>query len=62
VTVKLDGASVDLTADAVLVAMGRSVNVEDLWLEAAGVDSNGRASRWMHGCAPAKNIFLPPGT
>jgi pyruvate/2-oxoglutarate dehydrogenase complex dihydrolipoamide dehydrogenase (E3) component len=27
-----------LTADAVLVAMGRSVNVEDLWLDAAGVE------------------------
>jgi pyruvate/2-oxoglutarate dehydrogenase complex dihydrolipoamide dehydrogenase (E3) component len=39
VTVKLDGgSSIDLTADAVLVAMGRSVNVEDLWLDAAGVD------------------------
>jgi pyruvate/2-oxoglutarate dehydrogenase complex dihydrolipoamide dehydrogenase (E3) component len=32
-----DGASVALTADAVLVAMGREVNVKDLWLDAAGV-------------------------
>ncbi|MFO7715568.1 dihydrolipoyl dehydrogenase family protein [Desulfosarcina sp.] len=32
-----DGASVNLTADVVLVAMGRSANVQDLWLDAAGV-------------------------
>ncbi len=32
-----DGASVTLTADTVLVAMGRSVNVKDLRLDAAGV-------------------------
>jgi pyruvate/2-oxoglutarate dehydrogenase complex dihydrolipoamide dehydrogenase (E3) component len=32
-----DGASVALTADTVLVAMGRQVNVKDLWLDAAGV-------------------------
>ncbi len=32
-----DGASVALTADTVLVAMGREVNVKDLWLDAAGV-------------------------
>jgi pyruvate/2-oxoglutarate dehydrogenase complex dihydrolipoamide dehydrogenase (E3) component len=32
-----DGASVTLSADAVLVAMGRSANVEDLRLDAAGV-------------------------
>jgi pyruvate/2-oxoglutarate dehydrogenase complex dihydrolipoamide dehydrogenase (E3) component len=32
-----DGASVALTADAILVAMGREVNVKDLWLDAAGV-------------------------
>jgi pyruvate/2-oxoglutarate dehydrogenase complex dihydrolipoamide dehydrogenase (E3) component len=57
-----DGASVVLTADAVLVALGRSVNVEDLWLDAAGVDSTERASRWMHGCAPVGNIFLLPVT
>ncbi len=39
VTVKLeDGASADLKADAVLVAMGRAVNIEGLWLEAAGVE------------------------
>lgn len=31
------GASVSLTADAILVAMGRAVNVRDLGLEAAGV-------------------------
>jgi pyruvate/2-oxoglutarate dehydrogenase complex dihydrolipoamide dehydrogenase (E3) component len=31
------GASVSLSADTVLVAMGRSVNVQDLWLDAAGV-------------------------
>ncbi|MCB2147460.1 MAG: FAD-dependent oxidoreductase [Deltaproteobacteria bacterium] len=33
-----DGASVALTADTVLVAMGRAVNVNDLWLDAAGVE------------------------
>ena len=32
-----DGASVVLTADTVLVAMGRSVNVDSLWLASAGV-------------------------
>ena len=32
-----DGAAVVLTADAVLVALGRSINVKDLWLDAAGV-------------------------
>ena len=32
-----DGSSVSLTADAVLVAMGRAVNVQDLNLDAAGV-------------------------
>ena len=38
VTLRLgDGASITLAADAVLVAMGRSVNVHDLWLDAAGV-------------------------
>lgn len=38
VTLKLgDGASMTLTTDAVLVAMGRAVNVNDLWLDAAGV-------------------------
>ena len=38
VSLKLgDGASVALTADTVLVAMGREVNVNDLWLDAAGV-------------------------
>ncbi|MBC2712170.1 MAG: FAD-dependent oxidoreductase [Desulfosarcina sp.] len=38
VSVKLrDGVSVDLKTDAVLVAMGRAVNVKDLWLDAAGV-------------------------
>ncbi len=35
-----DGAPVVLTADAVLVALGRSINVEDLWLDAAGVAFN----------------------
>ncbi len=39
VTLRLgDGASVTLTADTVLVAMGRAVNVKDLWLDAAGVE------------------------
>jgi pyruvate/2-oxoglutarate dehydrogenase complex dihydrolipoamide dehydrogenase (E3) component len=33
-----NGASVALTADTVLVAMGRSVNVDSLWLASAGVD------------------------
>ena len=38
VTLRLrDGASVALTGDTVLVAMGRAVNVKDLWLDAAGV-------------------------
>lgn len=32
------GTSVVLTADTVLVAMGRAVNVDSLWLESAGVD------------------------
>jgi pyruvate/2-oxoglutarate dehydrogenase complex dihydrolipoamide dehydrogenase (E3) component len=32
-----DKASVRLTADTVLVATGRNVNVKDLWLDAAGV-------------------------
>jgi len=32
-----EGSTVSLTADAVLVAMGRAVNVQDLDLEAAGV-------------------------
>ena len=39
VTLRLgDGASVTLTADTVLVSMGRAVNVQDLWLDAAGVE------------------------
>jgi pyruvate/2-oxoglutarate dehydrogenase complex dihydrolipoamide dehydrogenase (E3) component len=39
VTLRLgDGTSVTLTATTVLVAMGRAVNVKDLWLDAAGVD------------------------
>ena len=38
VTLRLgDGASITLAAEAVLVAMGRAVNVKDLWLDAAGV-------------------------
>ena len=32
-----DGAAVALTADTVLVAMGRVANVNELWLDAAGV-------------------------
>ena len=39
VTLKLgDGGSISLTADVLLVAMGRKANVDDLWLDAAGVD------------------------
>lgn len=43
VTLRLgDGASVTLTADTVLVALGRAVNVNDLWLDAAGVEFDRR--------------------